>query len=248
MLVQYRRKPLRLPYTVSLASTQRFDPTYFSRMEKSKRQHRSSGQPRGQRKNHDDRDYQGRKSRHALRAPPPRESRSRSPTRSDKAGEGSPSNMKGNQGGFVMSWLQQAYPHRNHPPDLEDDRTPSVAQDGRIGKKKRPRPPSERLSPSPEKRQTKRDSFEKRPRHKTRHDKYDYKDGLDRDKQQPKDRRKTDSRKRQHNEREQTSSTQQPLPLKNQGNHRKAIKAVVVRKGMMSPVFRTVSLLTTFSP
>jgi len=207
-------------------------------MEKSKRQHRSSDQPRGQRKNHGERDHQGRKNRHAPRAPPPRESQSRSPTRSERVGEGSPSNPEMGQNGFVMSWLQQAYPHRNHPPDLEDDRTPSVVDNKRTGEKKRPRSTSDSVSPSPEKRRTKRDTFEKRPRHKMRDDKYDYKDAPGRDNQQPKDRRRIDGRKRQHDERDQTSSTQQPLPSKNQSNHRKAIKAAAVHHGMMPRVFR----------
>lgn len=85
------------------------------------------------------------------------------------------------KGDFILSWLQQTQTRRDIPPEsghrkengrLGENYHDNVQQDKR---RKRPRSLSDEWSPEPTKPAKDNRTFEKRARHKTREDKYEYK-------------------------------------------------------------------------
>ncbi|KAM7197618.1 hypothetical protein V8F20_006508 [Naviculisporaceae sp. PSN 640] len=158
-------------------------------MEKSRNRHQSS-----KRRVHDDRDKQAHKSRHDLLVSQPHKSRPRSPERLVDGRElGSRSKPPTDQNDYLTSWLRAAYPHRNHPPDLE-----SVVKETR--ERKRARASLDFSESADEDHMPSKTSFEKRPRHKTHPDKYDYKEGPGRKRKPPREERVVDLKGRRRNE------------------------------------------------
>ncbi|KAK4218703.1 hypothetical protein QBC37DRAFT_368545 [Rhypophila decipiens] len=139
-------------------------------MEKSRRQHQSS-----KARVYEEPDKQARKPRHSLRASQPHKARPHSPAGLEDPNSTSRPKTTTDRNEHLVSWLNDAYAHRNHPPESENDQKHTLGKQSR--ERKRPRSADD-FSDSPEEGHLPRGkSFEKRPRYKTRKDKYDYKDG-----------------------------------------------------------------------
>ncbi|KAK3330348.1 hypothetical protein B0H66DRAFT_527704 [Apodospora peruviana] len=141
-----------------------------------------------------------------------------STVRETKVGHGSQNNPTEETSQFIQSWLTQARPHRHRPPDSKCDERPS----DRHGERKRKRagsPPDHPVSVSPENRRIVFRNYEKRPRHKTREDKYEYKQG-------PSQRRRPQEKrpKRSDGERELESHSKRSPVARNSRKHRSDTK------------------------